>query len=358
MKLVRAGLALVCIMLSSVAAAAAAAAAEAAPFALQEVRFSGGAEGVMLAGTITRPLHVKKGARLPAVVLIHGTGRADRDETIANHKPFRTLAEALTAAGYAVLRYDKRGVGESGGSIETITMRDLTRDAEAAFDYLRSRPDVDPKRVGLLGHSEGGMIAPLIAVHRAEVAWLVLLGAPTIPGRDIVLYQNAQGVRDRGRSEDEAQQAVESARTLFEIVMRDEPEAQRDIELAAALEAERVARNLPPKFVEDQKRSLLLPHFGALLAYDPLPVLKAVHQPVLMLYGERDHQVPPALNEAPAREALKHNELASVRVLPELNHLFFEAKTGAVSEYASITGGMAPQALSSITDWLQQTDQP
>lgn len=328
------------------------------PYIAQEVSFHGGRADVNLAGTITLPAAARPGARLPAVLLIHGTGRVDRDETISNHKPFRTIAEALTEAGYAVLRYDKRGVGASTGTIDDITIPDLTADAEAAFDYLRSRPDIDPKRIGLLGHSEGGMIAPIIAGQRDGVAWLVLLGAPTVPGREIVPYQIAQGALDRGRSAADAQAAVDSARRLFGIVLREQPAAQRESELTAALEAEREARNLPLKFVEDQKRSLLSPYFRNVLAYDPLPALKALHQPVLMLYGERDHQVPPSLNLAPARAALQGKVHTEVRVLPELNHLFFIAKTGAVTEYATIADGVASRALDSIRDWLKHNDKP
>ena len=164
----------------------------------EEVRFRGASEEVTLAGTLTRPAFVAQGLRLPAVVLIHGSGPNDRDETLYGHKPFRMLAEVFNSAGYAVLRYDKRGVGESSGSLRGATLIDYAADAEAAFDYLRSRPDIDGSRIGLLGHSEGGMIAPLIAARRNDVAWLVLLAPPTVPGRAISEYQNAQGALAHG----------------------------------------------------------------------------------------------------------------------------------------------------------------
>lgn len=344
--------ALLAVLCCGLAMAAAALPARAEPAAVTstDVRFRGASDQVSLAGTFSLPRAA--GAKLPAVLLIHGTGFVDRDETIANHKPFRSIAGYLNAAGYAVLRYDKRGAGLSTGPVATLTLDDLAADAEAAFDWLRKQPGIDPQRVGLLGHSEGGLVAPMIAARRPEVAWLVLLGAPTVPGRELVLYQTAQGVRDRGRSEAEVQSAMTSARHLFEIVLRDQPAEARAAELDAALEAERAARNLPPRFVSDQKRGMLNPWFRKMLAYDPLPVLKTVQQPVLMLYGALDHQVPPALNVEPARAALHGHAHSEVEVLPGLDHLFLAAKTGAVSEYATLPGGFETVALDRIKTWL------
>lgn len=318
----------------------------------EEVTFRGASDAVQLAGTLTRPDDAQRGRKLPAILLIAGSGPADRDESIANHRPFRTIAEYLTAAGYAVLRYDKRGAGESTGPTDGLTLHDYAADAEAAFEFLRRQPDIDLQRTGILGHSEGGMIAPLIAAHRDDVAWLVLLGAPTVPGREIVLYQNAQGLRDRGRGEDEAQEAVANARELFDILLRDAPPEAREAALVEALETLRARRNLPEKFVTEQRRLLLSNWFRTTLSYDPAPALAAVRQPVLALYGALDHQVAPALNVEPAKTALQRNERATVRVLPGLNHLFFAAKTGAVSEYATIPGGVEPLALDTMRDWL------
>lgn len=320
-------------------------------FRAEEVRFAGATPEVQLAATLTVPEGAPQ-RRYPAVLLIHGTGLLDRDETISNHRPFRTLAEFLSAAGYVVLRYDKRGAGASEGPVDALQLADLAADAEAAFDWLRARAEVDPQRISLLGHSEGGLIAPMIAVRRPEVGALVLLSAPTIRGLDLALYQTRQTALDRDRGEDEAARAVRSARGLFEILLGEPPGPARDEALRERLQAEAEARGLSPRFVDDQMRSLTLPWLRATLAYDPLPALAAVTQPVLMLYGALDHQVPPALNAGPARQALKGRKGSVVQVLPGLNHLMFRARTGAVSEYATIIGGVDDTALRTLQRWL------
>lgn len=326
-------------------------AAQAGGFHAEDVRFAGATPEIQLAATLTVP-DGEPLRRHPAVLLIHGTGLLDRDETIANHRPFRTIAEHLSAAGYVVLRYDKRGAGESTGPTEALQLEDLAADAEAAFDWLRARPEVDAGQVSLLGHSEGGMIAPMIAARRPEVHALVLLSAPTIKGLDLALYQTRQTALDRDCGADEAARAVSSAERLFAIVLGQPPGPARDEALRERLEAEREARGLSQRFVEDQMRSLTLPWLRATLAYDPLPVLKSVRQPVLMLYGSLDHQVPPALNAGPARLALQGRKGSAVQLLPGLNHLMFRARSGAVSEYATIIGGVDDTALRALQRWL------
>lgn len=333
-------------------------AARGVPLKAEEVSFAGATDVIRLAGTLTRPGNVPKAQRLPAVVLIHGSGPNDRDETLYGHKPFLTLAEAFTASGYAVLRYDKRGVGASNGTPKGATLIDYAADAEAAFDYLKSRPDIDGARIGLLGHSEGGMIAPLIASRRADVAWLILLAPPTVNGREIVQYQNAQGALDRGATEKAALEAADSARALFDIVTSDLPETERDARLLAALRQVREARNLPEAFVEGQRNTLMSNWFRHILTYDPVPALQAVKQPALVLFAERDHQVPPSLNEGPARAALAGNPAATVRVLPDLNHLFLMTHSGAVTEYPYLKGSLGQGLLDALHDWLDRRASP
>lgn len=332
-------------------ALARAAPAEAAPVE-QEVHFRGASDAVELAGTLSRPAFVARDLPLPAVVLIHGSGPNDRDETLYGHKPFRMLAAVLTDAGYAVLRYDKRGVGESTGAFRGATLLDYAADAEAAFDYLRSRQDIDASRVGLLGHSEGGMIAPLIAARRADVAWLVLLAPPTVPGRAISQYQNAQGALDRGATEKDALAAADEAGRLFDILQADLPSDQRDEQLRTALRRIGEQRRLPEAFVEGQRQSLSSDWFRHILSYDPAPTLRSIHRPALVLFGALDHQIAPALNEGPARAALKDNPAAEVRVLPGVNHLFLNTRSGAVSEYPFITSDLSSVLLDTLQDWL------
>lgn len=318
----------------------------------QEVRFHGAGDMIELAGTLSRPSFVARDLPLPAVVLIHGSGPNDRDETLYGHKPFRVLATVLADAGYAVLRYDKRGVGESNGSAKDATLLDYAADAEAAFDYLRNRPDIDAARIGLLGHSEGGMIAPMIAARRPDVAWLVLLAPPTVPGRAISQYQNAQGALDRGATENDARAAADEAGRLFDILLADLPTDQRDQQLRSALRRIGEQRRLPEAFVEGQRQSLSSSWFRHILSYDPAPTLRNVRRPALVLFGALDHQIAPALNEGPARAALKDNPAAVVRVLPGLNHLFLNTRSGAVSEYPYIAGDLSSVLLDALQDWL------
>lgn len=326
------------------------------PMASTEVRFTGGSELIELAGTLSRPANVPKERRLPAVVLIHGSGPNDRDETLYGHKPFLTLAEAFTAAGHAVLRYDKRGVAASNGTRTGVTLLDFADDAEAAFDFLRRQPGIDPARIGLLGHSEGGMIAPMIAARRADVAWLVLLAPPTVPGREISRYQNAQSALDRGASEKTALEAADEASRLFDIIASDLPEPERDARLLAALQRIREARNLPEAFVEGQRQTLNSNWFRQILSYDPAPTLARVTRPTLVLFAALDHQVAPSINEGPARAALKGNPAADIRVLPGVNHLFLRTRSGAVSEYPYIKGGLAPVLLDTLAEWLDRAE--
>lgn len=320
----------------------------------EAVRFAGGDQAIELAGTLERPSHIARDQPLPAVVLIHGSGPNDRDETMYGHKPFRMLSAVFTSAGYAVLRYDKRGVGESGGVAQGATIVDFAADAEAAFDYLRSRPDIDSRRVGLLGHSEGGMVAPLIAARRAEVAWLVLLAPPAVNGREISRYQNSQGAIDRGASEPDALAAADEATRLFDIVTGSPTPAERDQQLLDALHDIAGRRRMSEAVVQAQRESLSSAWFRHILAYDPAPALRQIRSPTLVLFAALDHQVAPSLNEAPARAALKDNPAADVRVLPGVNHLFLRSNWGAVAEYPRVATGLAPVLRDALDEWLGQ----
>jgi pimeloyl-ACP methyl ester carboxylesterase len=322
----------------------------------EDVRFAGGAPDIELAGTLERPAFVAREQPVPAVVLIHGSGPNDRDETMYGHKPFRQLSALLVSAGYAVLRYDKRGVGESGGTLAGATVVDFAADAEAAFDWLRRRADIDGHRVGLLGHSEGGVVAPMIAVRRPEVAWLVLLAPPSVNGREISSFQNIQGAIDRGASEVDAEAASAEACGLFDILQADHDPETRDLLLTAALQRIGARRRYSDAFIDAQRRSLTSPWFTHILRYDPAKALRRLRTPTLVLYAALDHQVAPSLNEGPAREALKDHPSADIRVLPGVNHLFLDSHWGAVAEYARLRGGLAPVLGDTLGTWLGQVE--
>jgi fermentation-respiration switch protein FrsA (DUF1100 family) len=301
---------------------------------------------IKLAGTLSLP--PGKGP-FPAVLFITGSGPEDRDETIFEHKPFLVLSDVLVRAGIATLRFDDRGTGKSGSSQKELTTLDLAEDASAELAYLASRPEVDKHAVGVIGHSEGGVIAPIIAATSAVPRFLVLLAGTGMPGREILRMQQAAVLRATGQSEAAIAHARKMNDQVFAIIER-EPDAQK---VEAAL---RVALKDDPDALKASLASLppgALPWMRTFLSLDPITYLKQVKVPVLALNGERDLQVDVA-NLALIERALKDggNKNVSVRRLPELNHLFQHAKTGAPSEYVSIEETLSPEVLSLVRDFV------
>lgn len=334
------------------------------PYRAEEVTFENHAAKVTLAGTLTLPLG---DGPFPAVALVSGSGPQDRDETLLGHKPFLVLADHLTRNGVAVLRYDDRGVGKSKGTHDGATSADFATDAHAAVAYLRSRKEVDPKRVGLAGHSEGGLIAPMVAAdHPDDVAFLVLLAGPGLPGDEVLRTQleailKAGGVpaetvavsvrlqravvaagRAPGTTTDERKKAIAAAGKAF-------------IDGLSEVERKLIAGDAAdPKAADAMAGQLADPWFAFFLAHDPRPVLKKVRCPVLAVNGEFDLQVLPEPNVAAVAKALKDggNDRATTKVFPGLNHLFQPTKTGKVSEYGQIEVTFDPAALEFITAWV------
>jgi len=312
-----------------------------------------GPNGIKLAGTFTHP---RGAARVPAVALVTGSGPEDRDETVFGHKPFWILADALTRRGIAVLRWDDRGVGKSTGDFAKATTFDFVDDALAATAWLRARPEVDARRVGLIGHSEGGLVAPIAASRNMDIAFIVLLAGPGIPGDEILLLQGERLLRAQGKSDADVARwrKVESA--LLDIAKREKDEA------AAKKAFRALAASLPPAERADWPSEgtsfdaftaqLTSPWFKTFLTLDPKPYLSKVRCPVLALNGERDLQVPPTENLQAIQSALKANSRVKTQQLPGLNHLFQHCKTGLPEEYASIEETFSPDALQLIADWI------
>lgn len=327
-------------------------AARAPAYASSEVSFENEAAGATLAGTLTIP-HGK--GPFPAVVLVHGSGPIDRDSTVFGHKPFLVLADYLSRQGIAVLRYDKRGVGKSTGNRNEATTLDLADDAAAALRFLRARPDVDIRRIGVIGHSEGGLVAPLLASRDPALAYIVMLAAPGVRGDRLLVEQLALGARARGAPE----QAIAKDRVLNQALfaaMVTEPTLEAGKAKAGLLLAEAERKGEVPAGAG----AVMLGRFGtpwfrALLGYEPVPVLRKVRQPMLVLNGERDLQVPADMNLSAIRTALQHNPRAVVQEMPALNHLFQTSKTGAVEEYVDIEETFAPAALETIGGWIKTT---
>ena len=330
------------------------------PYRAEDVTFDNRAAKVTLAGTLTLPdVEKTPGKRYRAVILITGSGPQNRDEELLGHKPFWVLADHLTRAGIAVLRYDDRGTAKSTGNFATSTTFDFADDAAAALAYLRSRDDIDPADLGLLGHSEGAEIAPMLAARDPHIAFIVMIGGPGVTGEQISVEQGRLIALASGVSPDA--QAVNSSlqKTMFELALKNVSPADATpllkqaiaVQLAALSQAKR--DETLASLTKDYP-SLLAPWIHNFLSYDPAPALTKVHVPVLALYGEHDLQVPPAQNIPPVKAALANNPHAVIKILPGLNHLMQTSSTGTglPSEYQTITETMSPIALDAITAFI------
>jgi pimeloyl-ACP methyl ester carboxylesterase len=322
-----------------------------APYANTDVEFQNAAAHNRLAGTLSVP---KGTGPFPAVVLISGTGHNTRDEDVWGHKVFLVLADALARKGVAALRYDKRGVGGSSGDFDSATTADFTSDAEAAAAWLRKQPEIDPRRIGLLGHSEGGIIAPAIAAGDKDIAFVVMIAGPCIRGDKLFELQSALTAKVYGAPDDYIAKRKAFDKRLYAAVVSAPSElVARD--RAKAL----VAQGLADKIVdaneaENLAHDVTTPWERYFLAYDPAPTLARVNVPVLVLNGSLDVQVPAKEDLAPAREALKNNPCAVVMELRGMNHLLQDAKTGAPNEYNEIEMTISPEALEIITGWVNK----
>lgn len=316
------------------------------PYLIEEVTFPGAAQGTVLSGTMTIPAG---GGKRPAVILLTGSGPQDRDEQIMGHKPFWVLADHLSRRGFVVLRYDDRGFGKSTGQFSEATTTDFSRDAEGALDFIRKREEVDPKRVGFLGHSEGGLIAPMVAAKRAEVAFLVLMAAPGVPGREIVTEQARRIMKTSGLPDSTIEANTATQKKIFDILA-----AETDLETARKKISEALAGQ--PN-AESAARSSTSRWFREFAFYDPATALAMVKCPVLALNGELDLQVLPDQNLPPIEAALSKagNKNLQMLRLPKLNHLLQTAKTGLPAEYGQIEETMAPVALEAISKWMRAT---
>jgi pimeloyl-ACP methyl ester carboxylesterase len=320
------------------------------PYRVQEVSWDA-AGGARIAGTLTLP---QGAGPFPAVVLLNGSGPNDRDETIRGHKPFLIIADALTRAGVAVLRYDKRAVGASTGDPQGVTTATYAADAKVAVAWLRRRPEIAPMRVGLLGHSEGAEIATMVAASDPTIAFAVLLAAPALPGDELLLSQSRAILRAQGAAPEKVADAVAANRDIYAIAKSDAPKA----ELEARVEARLTQAGVPAASVPATAAPVLLPWVRWFLGFDPRPDLSRIRCPVLALDGSKDLQVVAAENLPQLRAALSHDPHATVTELAGLNHLFQTAGTGLPTEYGVIQESFSPGALKLIVDWVVDNDGP
>jgi uncharacterized protein len=329
------------------------------PYVTQEVVFDTSDPAVSPVGTLSYPA---TGGPFPGVVLLAGTGPHDRDGGMSLHKTLAVLADHLTRQGFAVLRYDKRGVGLTGGRRHPdSTTDDYAADALAAIRFLKIQPNIRASRIGIVGHSEGGIIASMVAAQAPEdVRFIVMLGGTGLPGIDIKSLQDAAARRAEGMDESLVLLNRSQERELFEIAASDRtrPDALAAMRAAthALPAATRTALEIPPEGIPDEAfEALLTPWFRRFLSLDPRPYLNRVTCPVLALGGEKDLQVPPAENLKEIERALASRSPQSVvRQLPGLNHSFQTARTGKASEYFVIEETVASSALTLMSAWMKK----
>jgi pimeloyl-ACP methyl ester carboxylesterase len=335
------------------------------PYLEEEVSYVGAAAGVQFAGTLTKP---KGAGRFAAVLLITGSGPQDRNEELMGHKPFLVLADDLTRRGIAVLRVDDRGVGGSTGSRDAATSEDFAEDALAGVAYLKSRADIDPRHIGLIGHSEGAIVAALAAAKSKDVAFIAMLAGPGVKGVDLLLMQSSLISEISGVPAGLRAFNQETQQRMFGIVQEEKsPQAAR-AKLATFWEQRKKDAAASPTLGDNEKRLiasgdatfqsqlelLSSPWMRHFLSYDPAPTLRRVRVPVLAINGLIDLQVPARQNLPAIEAALKAGGNANAKIveLRDLNHLLQKATTGSPAEYGVIEQTIDPQALAVIGEWV------
>ena len=330
------------------------------PYYSEDISFENKKVGISLAGTLTLP---SKEGVFPAVILISGSGPQNRDEELLGHKPFLILSDFLTRNGIAVLRYDDRGTALSKGDFKTATSADFTTDVESAIAYLKTRKEINTKNIGLIGHSEGGLIAPMVASKSKDVAFMVLLAGTGIQGNRLLLLQQKLIGKASGISDDDLQKNELTNRKVFDIVKKSSNLEKLNLDLTNYIKQTLIdnpntgkpAGMSDDEFVNLQVKQIANPWMQYFIKYNPAPTLEKVKCPVLAINGEKDLQVPPKENLEAIKSALSKggNKKVTTKVLPNLNHLFQECKTGSPDEYATIEQTFSPTALSEILKWVQ-----
>ncbi len=333
------------------------------PYREEEVRFQNGE--VSLAGTLTLP---EGNDPHPAVILVSGSGLQDRDNahpSLPGYKPFRWLADHLTRAGIAVLRYDDRGVGGSqGGQSGADTTIDYSYDAEAALDFLLEREEIDHRYIGVIGHSEGGYIAALLAARRPDLAFAITMAGYAVPGAEVLQRQVLLGGQAAGLPEEEIRRQLETNRKEIELIVAQDWEGLEEFLYVETLafyrslpedqripddELEQVAREETTRQLASRKG-----WFYFFLTGDPADELEKVRQPVLALFGGADVQVDPQQN-APAMEAAltkAGNQDFTIQIFPGVDHLFLEAAENGMHDEVSASKGFAPGVQETIAEWI------
>ncbi len=332
------------------------------PYTSEEVSYINEADKLSLSGTLTLP---KTEGPHGVVILISGSGPQNRDEELMGHKPFWVLSDYLTRQGIAVLRYDDRGVGKSTGNFTGATSLDFSRDVMAGIAYLKTRKEIDASKIGLVGHSEGGLIAPMVASESKDVSFIVLLAGPGIKCDELLIQQ--QGLIGRSMGKPEAAVQKDSIQNLkvYEIIKKDLSAMERRSALLTLLKPEFEALSAAEKAAQGGSAEAMVdqllnqvggPWFRYFLNFDPAVYLTKVSCPTLAVNGGKDLQVPAKVNLEGIKVALEKApcQVFEIKEFPELNHLFQTAKTGAVAEYYQIEETFAPVAMTFVGNWIME----
>jgi len=323
------------------------------PYNAEEVVYENKEAGIRLAGTLTFP---QEGEKFPAVILITGSGPQDRDETLYEHKPFLVIADFLTRNGFAVLRVDDRGVGGSGGKTSDATSEDFAGDVLAGIEFLKTRKEINPAKIGLVGHSEGGLIAPMVATKSTDVTFIVLLAGPGMIGEQILYEQGKLINKAAGLTDEQAQQNQKMQEAIFNIIKTETDSTKRMDRLQRTMTNGQyfMLNDEQKAAVDNQVKTVDNKWFNFFLQYDPYPALVKLKCPVLALNGEKDLQVPAKPNLAAIEKALTEggNKNFKTVEIKGLNHLFQACETGAIAEYAQIEETISPTVLEILRDWI------
>lgn len=326
------------------------------PYVEEEVLYDNKLAGTQIGGTLTLP---KEKGPFPAVLLITGSGQQNRNEELMGHKPFLIIADYLTRQGIAVLRVDDRGAGKSTGDFNKATTADFATDVESGIAFLKSRHDIRPDKIGLIGHSEGGVIAPMVAARSKDVAFIVMLAGTGVDGAQILIAQGELISKAAGANDQVLKFNRHFQEAVFAVLKSEQDPATMEAAINAAIakeiqllpEAQRAAVTTE---TAGSGKIYSSPWMRYFISYDPAPALQKVRCPVLVMNGDKDLQVPATLNLPAIEAALRAggNKDYSIKLMPGMNHLFQTCQTGAPSEYSKIEETMSPLALKTMGDWI------
>ena len=318
----------------------------------------------ILAGTLTLPKEAKNNTnrKFPVVILISGSGSQDRNQEILGHKPFLVIADYLTKNGIAVLRYDDRGTAQSTGTFKGSTSQDFASDVEAAIDFLKTRKNIDNKKIGLIGHSEGGIIAPMVAANRKEdVAFIVLLAGVGVNGSELLLEQQQAIGKASAMDEENLQKMQTSNKTIFDKIKSITNAEILKKEIITYLEENISDAEVPSNmskadFINLQTNQLTDKWLLYFLRYNPKENLSKTACPVLAINGEKELQVDAKTNLTAIEKTLKEagNKKVTIKYFPTLNHLFQTTETGLPSEYGTLEETFSPLVLEFMKEWIEK----